>query len=561
MRKLSLLGALVIGITPATFGAMCDVSGSPESVAKQPNFIFIQGEGRGWSSASVAMDPSMPGAKQPDGLSPNLEKLAKGGMTFSEFYATSPRCTPSRASYVTGISPAKLHMTYVNSRGEEADGGDRKQREDRPGQRATQPREGGGGAGGTGKGGGGGRRGTEGQPASGDARPQMLRMMVPQTEMDLPPGVKTTADWLKPLGYASAHYGKWHVSRKDPKQNGFDDSDGPNTNAGPNRNVKPNPEEGISITDRGIAFMEAQIKAGKPFYLQIDHYGTGGEEEVTPEALEIARKIVPDARAKTLASAAGTVDMDMQIGRILDALDRLGIADHTYIMFSTDHGNPGGQGNRPTDGNAPLQRGKGSIYEGGVRVPFIVKGPGIKAGSHSKVRATGMDLVPTILDLAGQPIIVNAAKRDDRTSVEGGSLKAVLTGDGTSEVKRSRDEIVIHFPHYDLGNGGPATSIYSKNFKFIRIDETGDRFLFDMTTDPQEGRNLIMSEPELAKELEKKLDEYLDAIKAQRATPAKNGPAPGTQPSTAPAEETRKPRGEKPARNDRPASDREKEPK
>jgi len=340
------------------------------SAKKQPNFVFIQAEATGWSSTSVDMDGEPPSHARPAGLTPNLEKMAAEGMRFSDFYASCPRCTPSRASFVTGLSPAKLHMTYQNEGG---------------GSKRAQEEVGG---------------------------YTLMKMVPPEVEEYIPKGVKTTADWLKELGYTSAHFGKWHAGRADPKANGFDASDGPNGNQGPERGAAPNPKQAIEITDKGISFMRDAVKAGKPFYVQMSHYGFGSEEEATPEALALAKSLVPGISGKPMGAIAGQVLVDQQIARVRAALVEMGVADNTYIFFSADHGAQGGGGGGPGGGgrggrnaaNPPFSGAKGSVSEGGIRVPFIVVGPGVPAGVVSGVRATGMDLVPTMRDLAGKKI-------------------------------------------------------------------------------------------------------------------------------------------------------------
>ena len=468
-----------------------------------PNFVFIQAEATGWSSTSVDMDGEPPSHARPAGLTPNLEKLAADGMRFSDFYASCPRCTPSRASFVTGISPAKLHMTYQN------EGGNSRREQ-------------------------------------GDGGYTIMKMVPPEVEEYIPKGVKTTAEWLKELGYTSAHFGKWHAGRADPKANGFDASDGPNSNQGPERGVAPNPKQATVITDKGIAFMRDAVKAKKPFYVQISHYGFGSEEEATPESLEIARKLVPGVSGKPLGAIAGQHDMDLQLARVRAALVELGIADNTYIFFSADHGaqgggggGGGGRGGRNT-ANPPFSGAKGSVSEGGIRVPFIVVGPGVPAGVISRVRATGMDLVPTMRDLAGKPI-EKSADPDAQTVVEGGSLVPVLKSSGENAgkgtVARTREEIVIHFPHYDLNNGGPASAIYLGDHKLVRNYDAGTVKLYDIAKDRGEANDLAAQMPERVKELEAKLDAYLKAIHAPMATLAKDGGATKGEP---PAQ---KPRG------------------
>ncbi|MCX5690787.1 MAG: sulfatase-like hydrolase/transferase, partial [Planctomycetota bacterium] len=281
-------------------------------------------------------------------------------------------------------------------------------------------------------------------------------------------------------------------------------------------------------------------KLGKPFFIQMSHYGTGAAEEVTPEALERTGKLLPRLSGKNLAQAAGVVDMDIAIGRVLAALDELGISGTTYIFFSTDHGTPGGGGGMKGNGtgaNAPLAGAKGSVREGGIRVPFIVKGPGIAAGKVIHERGTGMDLLPTMLDLAGKPL-ARSATPDAKTVVEGGSLVPVFKTGGSGKVVRPREEIVMHFPHYDLNNGGPASALFLGDYKLIRNYDTGQVMLFDIRKDIAEEKNLAGEEPERVKDLEAKLDAYLKAVHAQMPTPKEQATTDSpTQPTTQPAQD------------------------
>ena len=465
-------------------------AGKNRSPTTKPNFVFILGEGHGWSSTSVDMDGKYPPSDRV-GLTPNLEQLANDGMRFSDFYATCPRCTPSRASFLTGISPAKLHMTYVN------EGGVGKREQD-------------------------GGKGVGEKNAGTDAEAQkypLMKLIAPTPDMELPDGVKTTGDVMRAAGYATAHFGKWHAGRVDPMKHGFDISDGANTNQGPDRGEAPNPKQSSMITDRGIAFMREQVKAGKPFFLQMSHYGCGSEAEATPESFAETAQLLPKLTGKSLASAAGVRDMDKAVGRVRAALKELGISDNTYIYFSTDHGTPGGGTGRGVGANAPLTGSKGSVSEGGIRVPFIISGPGIQAGAISSVRASGMDVLPTMIDLAGSPL-AKSFTPDAKLVVEGGSLKPVLKNSGAGNVSRPNDAIVIHFPHYDLNNGGPASAIFDGDLKLIRHYDTGKVTLFDIVKDPSESKDLSAEMPEKVNSLQARLDAYLKAVDAQMPTTA-----------------------------------------
>ncbi|MFZ9914801.1 MAG: sulfatase/phosphatase domain-containing protein, partial [Phycisphaerales bacterium] len=214
----------------------------------------------------------------------------------------------------------------------------------------------------------------------------------------------------------------------------------------------------------------------------------------------------------------------------------------TYVFFSADHGaqgggGGGGGGRNARAANPPFVGAKGSVSEGGIRVPFIITGPGIAKGAISRVRATGMDIVPTLRDLAGAPI-PKAEDPDARDAVEGGSMAPVLKASGPDAAKatvaRAREEIVIHFPHYDLNNGGPASAIYLGDHKLVRNYDTKKVTLYDIAKDPGESNDLAAQLPERVKELEARLDAYLKAIKAQMPTVRAEGE--GSKPADAPAD-------------------------
>ena len=466
---------------------------------KRPNFVFLlaEGTGAGWSSTSVAMDDRLPEAKGPAGLTPSLERLAKEGVRFGTFYVSAPRCTPARATLLTGKSAATLHMTYVNETGSERRGAG-----DAGGSGGGGQQGGGGGLRGGQRGGGGGGGGRN-REAAAEEPTSVKKLLVPASETQLPAGIPTIASLLREEGYATAHFGKWHVGRLPPSGHGFDVDDGANTNQGPGRDPKPNPEQAYAITDRGIAFARAQVKAGKPFYLQLSHYGGGSEDESRPETRQALAEQLRGMRGKGAWQAAILADVDANLGRVLAALDELGIADETYVVFSTDHGAAG------RNANPPLRGGKGSVLEGGVRVPFLVRGPGVAAGACTHARASGEDLLPTVLELAGVKRTV--------AGIEGASLAAVLR-DPKAPVQRTREEFVVHFPHYDLGST-PASAIWVGTHKLVRSWEDESVSLYDLAEDPAESKDLAGSDPKRVKDLTQRLDAWLAAIKAAMPKP------------------------------------------
>ncbi|MFO1054974.1 MAG: sulfatase-like hydrolase/transferase [Planctomycetota bacterium] len=438
----------------------------------RPNFVvvLIEGTGAGWSSTSVAMDDTLPDAHAASDFTPTLTRLAHDGMRFARFYADSPRCTPSRAALFTGQSPARLHITYVSEGGEQRGGGRR----------------------------GGGRDGN-------DANSEPRRLSPATSLQELPPAATTVAEMLHGSGWTTAHFGKWHVGRASPATHGFDQQDGANTNQGPGRDRTPNPEQAETITTRGLAFARAARDAHQPFYLQLSHYGGGTEDESRPETRALLAAELRGMRGKSAWQAAILRDIDDRIAELLHGLDELGLSDSTYVFVTFDHGAAG------RDGNAPLRGGKGSVLEGGIRVPLLVRGPGVTAGACSHVRASLVDILPTIADLAGT--------RKPEGPLDGGSLRTVLEAGGKGEVVRADADLIVHFPHWDLGNGGPQSAIFSGDYKLVRRDEDGARQLFDIAHDPGELEDLAAAQPERVTDLEHRLDHWLDAVHAARATP------------------------------------------
>lgn len=333
--------------------------------------------------------------------------------------------------------------------------------------------------------------------------PVRTALIPPEPLLEMPTGEVTVGELLKDAGYTTAHFGKWHVGRTDPARHGFDASDGPTSNGGPDNVASPNPKQAYGMTERGIAFMQKAKSAGKPFYLQLSHYPNQERKEGSRPGRDSAK--------------ADADEIDKTFGLLLDGIERLGLTGTTYIFYTADHG---GQG-RGT--NAPLSGGKGSVLEGGLRVPFLISGPGIAGDVCSRVPATACDILPTIAELAGVRTTLPAG-------VEGGSLVPVLRDPaGRGAVRRPREELVFHFPHYDLGNGGPATALLLGGFKLIRNYETKQTRLFELEKDPGESRDLAASMPGKAAELGQRLDAYLKAVSAQMARPN-----PDYDPSKAP---------------------------
>lgn len=442
--------SMTLRTTVFTICFVCVIGFQSSSFAEErPNFVFIQGEGQGWASTSIQLDPNEPRSKSRSFSTPNLQRIARDGVRFSNYYAPSPRCTPSRATYFTGLSPAQLKMTFTS--------------------------------------------------AGGDVGRHVIE---PRVLQELSRDVTTIAEMLKGVGYATAHFGKWHVGRADPSVHGFDESDGANSNGGPENSRNPNPKQAYGITASGIQFIERQTNTGTPFYLQLSHYGGRSQDDAKPETFGHVLKSGLGRDERGVGAAAVALDMDITIGMVLDKLDELKIADKTYVIYTADHGTPGR--------NGPLRGGKGGLWNGGIRIPLLIRGPHAKAGAHSSVLITGADLVPTVADLAGVTELPE--------ELEGGSLRSVLADPAGGSVKRRSNEVVFHFPHYDKDSLGPVSAIIADNYKLIRVYEDGSHRLFDLSKDLGEQNDLAKSMSGRVQELDQRLTRYLEQAGARMPT-------------------------------------------
>ncbi len=423
---------------------------------KHPNFVIFVGEAIGWTGTSVQLDPGVPSVNNTEFQTPNLDEMAQNGARFSHFYAASPRCMPTRAALFSGQSPARLHMTFI-------------------------PADASGAAG------------------NGTVTP-------PTTVTDLPTSTPTIASYLKTGGYATAHYGKWHAGNTPPEQYGYDVSDGPTSNTGPGKVKTPNPVEVYGMTDRAIAFIEQAVKDGKPFYVHISNYNARDTTEVTADSLAKVQQLNPTITdAKQIGLIAGGLDFDINIGRIRAKLKELGVDGNTYTVYTSDHG---GQDNWS---NAPLAENKGTVWEGGIRVPLIWDGPTIPAGMETAKRATTVDIFRTFATLSGLTTPLPDA-------LEGGDLTQLLEGDGNALIQRPYEPLVIHFPHYDHDPLGPASAILLGDYKFVRFYQGNLLKLFDLSKDMSEKNDLSTTMPDKMAALDAAMQAYLLAVNAQMPT-------------------------------------------
>jgi arylsulfatase A-like enzyme len=204
-----------------------------------------------------------------------------------------------------------------------------------------------------------------------------------------------------------------------------------------------------------------------------------------------------------------TQDLDTSISQVLEQIKKLGIANNTYVILTSDNG-AGMRGSR--NENLPLHGGKGTLWEGGIRVPLIIRGPGIKANSSLSENVIGYDLFPTICELAGVKAIPG--------NIEGISLVPLFSGKTKSFEKR---QLIFHNPHYGIGPGQkPQSALIQGNYKIIKDLETGNFMLFDLDKDIGEHHDLSGSQPVLTVDMQKKLNAYLKKVNAQQPVKNKN---------------------------------------
>jgi arylsulfatase A-like enzyme len=484
----------------------CALAGS--AGAASPNIVLLLADDQGWSGTSVMMDDRVAGSRSDFYRTPNLERLARAGVRLSQAYAPHPNCSPTRMSLQTGRSPARLGATDIVD---------------------VVP----------------------GTPTFSSLfhdtayvdKPLVMHLPI----SDLPDGEVTLAEFVKAhdARYVAAHFGKWHMNGGGPGRHGYDEHDGATTNEEGVAEA-PDPKRTPSLTARALGFLDARARDGRPFYLQVSYFAVHNPTRAMPDG--VARW---EGRQKgrvhgNAAYAAMTEELDASVGAILDRLATLGLAGNTYVIYTSDNG---GETMNRTTRNDPLSKSKTFVWEGGIRVPMLVAGPGVAAGAQVDVPVIGWDLLPTVADWLGTRVPLPAG-------VDGGSFApllaaragtapdvaapAVATAGGTgagggavsaagvgAAVDRPGDALVWFYPHYRNMKGvAPQAAIRDGRHKLIVEYESGRRHLFDIEADIGERNDLAASEPELAARLAARLDAYLDAVGAKR--PQRN---PGYDPA------------------------------
>ena len=447
-------------------------------VKEKPNIIFILADDLGWADLGCYGSTFYE--------TPNLDRLAKEGMRFTDAYAAAPVCSPTRASILTGKSPARLGITdWLPGR------------KDQPSQKLQRP---------------------------------AIQPFLPLDEI-------TLAEALKAGSYKTAFFGKWHLGDAPehwPEHQGFDLNLGgcgkgtPPSYFSPYKLPNlPNGPDGEYLTDRltseAIRFIEQNHE--KPFLVYLSHYAVHTPLQTKPALLkkykakaaklpagESPEFLTDNGRAvrqvqNTPAYAAMVENLDENLGRILDKLTELKLDENTIVIFTSDNGGLSTAEGSPTS-NLPLRAGKGWPYEGGVREPLLIKWPGTThPGSVCTKPVNSPDFFPTILAMADLPPLPHQ-------HLDGTSLVPELQGTDSPE-----RPIFWHYPHYSNQGGSPFCAVRADGFKLIEWYEDNRVELYDLRNDIAEKNNLATDKPETAAALTARLHGWRTDVKAQMPEP------------------------------------------
>ncbi len=384
-----------------------------------------------------------------DHRTPYLDRLASEGLRFTSAYAAAPVCSPSRAALLTGRSPARLHLTTFLPG-----------RPDRPSQRLLHPR---------------------------------IRQELPLEE-------RTLAEALRDAGYVSACLGKWHLGGANygPRQQGFDVAFAGRANTTPSETEGGKGE--YELTARAEEFVADN--RNRPFFLYIAHNNPHIPLAAKADLIERNRSAFNPLYAAVIET------LDDSVGRLLARLDSLGVRNETIVIFTSDNGGlhvPELREDPPTH-NTPFRAGKGFLYEGGLRVPLIVRWPGhVQPGGSTSEPVVNTDLMPTLLVLAGSA---------PPEGLDGSSFAGLLTCD----TGQGAHSFFWHFPHYTNQGGRPGGVVREGNWKLIENYEDGRLELFNLEEDPAEKNDLAPRQPARADAMRKRLADWRISVGAQQNT-------------------------------------------
>jgi arylsulfatase A-like enzyme len=430
------------------------------------DIVFILADDLGWRDLGCTGSKLYPTFY----ATPAVDRLAAQGMRFTQMYAAGNVCSPTRSSIMTGKYPARLHTTNFF-------GGDRR----------------------------------------GKLLPPEYRQFLPAEEV-------TIAEALRRQGYRTAIAGKWHLGGAGslPQQRGFDVVIGPTTR--PAGGPDDDPHFAAMLSTKSVEFIEESRQ--QPFFLYLAFHSVHVPLRTRWELVEkYQAKAVPrwppqgprevpidDHQARAVQDHpvyAGMVqEMDEAVDRVLKKLDELQLTQRTVVVFTSDNGGLSTAEGSPTS-NLPLRGGKGWNYEGGIRVPLIVRLPGrVPAGATCDVPVISNDFYPTLLALAG--LSVPAGHRPD-----GVSFAPLLEQKGTLADR----PLFWHYPHYSNQGGRPGGAVRLGHWKLLEFFEDNRVELYDLAADPGEQHDLAKAQPERAQQMRKMLADWRQSVDAQMPTP------------------------------------------
>lgn len=469
MIRLRLLAVSVALIWTAT---------SPCLAVERPNFVFLLADDLGWTGLRCFGSDFYE--------TPHLDRLAEAGMKFTNAYSACTVCSPTRASIMTGMSSARLRLTDF---------------------------------------------------IAGQNRP-WAKLRIPNWTKRLEHRHVTIAEALKAGGYSTALVGKWHLAAPgnrngefDPVKHGFDTqhfkpprSRGYFLPKGFNKDGESGSDYATDyLTDQALKVIDEN--KSRPFFLYFAYHTPHTPVQGRPDLVKkFQTKVRADATHKNPDYAAMVSSLDTSVGRILQRLKDHGLTKRTIVIFTSDNGGLT-QRYGKHDGfteNLPLRRGKGSAYEGGVRVPTIMSWPGVtKPGSVCDEPVMTIDYYPTLLEIAGV-----AGDANHNRNVDGKSLLPLL-----KDAKQSfHRDLFWHYPHYHAGGDGPYSAIRSGRWRLIEFHEDNSLRLFDLENDLGEQHDLSKEQPQRTRDLHQRLQKWRGTVKAQM--PTKNpvyDPAKATQ--------------------------------
>ena len=432
--------------------------------AERPNIVLFFVDDQSWVGTSVQMRPDDPETKSDFFETPALEAMAAAGTRFSDAYSTAPVCCPSRTALEFGQTAARTRVTF-NARNNSTGPG------------------------------------------------------------------RSIAQTLAPAGYICGRYGKTGVDHISADELGYAENRAWRGNTAGDyddvpvgdhisANKKPlppdNPKRTPEITRCGIEFLERRAEDEQPFFLYLSYFAVHVALQATPETIAKYEAKKPGVKHTDIVYAAMTEELDDALAEVRAKLRELGLDRNTVLIYTSDNGGQFLRQGHTTSGkecdtlNLPLSGWKATLDEGGIRVPFLVEGPGIAPNSVSTVPVSGSDILPTIADLAGVPTA------DD---VDGGSLLPVLHNGGQGEVKRANAPGLVWHQPWRLPNYPSSSALRIGNWKYLRKWNEPAGRLYNMATDCREQHNLAAQHPERAAAMQAELDDYLKKVNAEPALP------------------------------------------